>query len=223
MQPVIIAPSLLSADFSAIADGVKLIERSSADWVHLDIMDGSFVPQITFGHKMVEDIRRITDLPLDAHLMVAHPETLVDDFCRAGADFVTVHAEASVHLHRLLTRIKDLGSKAGISIVPSTPLDAVKELYSLVDMILVMTVNPGYGGQTIIPPCLEKVKQLKSLKMKRGYDFLIEVDGGINGETHKAAIESGSEVLVVGSAFFQADDSSALIRRIRSTGTLKAV
>jgi len=223
MQPPIVAPSLLSADFSCLADGVSLIEKSAADWVHLDVMDGSFVPQITFGHKMVTDIRRITDLPLDVHLMVVHPETLVEGFCGAGADYVTVHAEASVHLHRLLTGIKKLGCKAGVSIVPSTPLSAIQEITPVVDMVLIMTVNPGYGGQTIIPTCLDKVRKLKDLKSKKGYEFLIQVDGGINLDTYEQAIRAGSEVLVMGSAFFNDRDPGSLIDRIKRCGNVKAV
>ena len=223
MQSPIVAPSLLAADFSCLSEGVSVIEKSAADWVHLDVMDGSFVPQITFGHKMVRDIRRITDLPLDVHLMVVHPENLVEDFCRAGADYVTVHAEASVHLHRLLTKIKELGCRAGVSIVPSTPVSAIQEVAPVVDMILIMTVNPGYGGQTIIPTCLEKVRKLKDLKNEKGYEFLIQVDGGINPDTCEEAIRAGSEVLVMGSAFFNDQDPASLIRRIKRRRTVKAV
>jgi ribulose-phosphate 3-epimerase len=216
MQPILVAPSLLAADFSCIGDGVKQIEQSSADWIHLDVMDGSFVPQITFGSKMVEDIRAITRFPIDAHLMVVHPERHVGDFCRAGAGKITVHAEASIHLHRLICQIKEQGCEAGVSIVPSTPLNAIEELYGLVDLILIMTVNPGYGGQTIIPACLEKVKTLRRIKEERGFSFLIQVDGGINAETCALAVSSGSEVLVIGSAFFSSEDPQTFVKRIKS-------
>jgi ribulose-phosphate 3-epimerase len=223
MQPIIVAPSVLSADFSCIAEGVKQIEQSAADWVHLDVMDGSFVPQITFGSKMAADIRRITRLPLDAHLMVVRPELHIDAFCQAGVDRITVHAEASIHVHRLICRIKENGCKAGISIVPSTPLNALEELYGLVDLILIMTVNPGYGGQTIIPACLEKVTRLRGIKEERGLAFLIQVDGGINAETCEKAVASGSEVLVVGSAFFSSDDPPGFVRRMKSCGQAKSL
>jgi ribulose-phosphate 3-epimerase len=223
IQPILVAPSVLSADFSCIAEGVKQIEQSAADWVHLDVMDGSFVPQITFGSKMAADIRAITRLPLDAHLMVVHPEMHVDAFCLAGVDRITVHAEASIHLHRLIWRIKEKGCKAGVSIVPSTPLSAIEELYGVLDLILIMTVNPGYGGQTIIPACLEKVSRLRRIKEERGLDFLIQVDGGINAETCTKAVASGSEVLVIGSAFFSSDDPQGFVKRMKSCRQAKSL
>jgi ribulose-phosphate 3-epimerase len=212
---VLIAPSILSANFSQIKDGIKTIEQAKADWVHVDVMDGSFVPDITFGHKMVKDIRPLTGLPLDVHLMVNHPETFIESFAKAGADYITIHAEATIHLHRVLSHIKECGVKAGISLVPSTPLDAIKELYSLVDLVLIMTVNPGFGGQSLILDCLNKIRDLKEIKNKKGYNFYIEIDGGINTDTYHAAVEAGSEVLVTGSAFFNAPQPENYIKTLK--------
>lgn len=215
MKPAIIAPSLLAADYSRMADGVELIERASADWIHVDVMDGSFVPPITFGHKMVSDLKPLTKLPLDVHLMVQHPGSFIDDFARAGADHITIHVEAAVHLDRLLKYIREAGCKPGISIVPSTPVCMIEEILPLVDIILVMTVNPGYGGQNIIPACLDKVSVLRSKKDEKGYSYLLEVDGGINRDTYKEALTKGSEVLVVGSAFFVDNDPNELVQRFK--------
>jgi ribulose-phosphate 3-epimerase len=212
---VIVAPSLLSADFSQLGAGVRTIEQTEADWIHVDVMDGSFVPVITFGHKVVKDIRPLTKLPLDVHLMVNHPETFIETFAMAGADSLTIHAEATIHLHRVLCQIKETGARAGISIVPSTPLTVIEELFPFVDLILIMTVNPGFGGQILIPHCLEKVNALKEIKRKRGYNYHIEVDGGINAETYQAVLDAGAEVLVTGSAFFAAPDPKTYVRLLK--------
>ncbi|MBT3272802.1 MAG: ribulose-phosphate 3-epimerase [Spirochaetales bacterium] len=198
----LVAASLLSADFSQISNGIITAEKAGADWLHLDVMDGSFVPQITFGPKMVKDIRKHTDLPLDVHLMVEHPETMVEDFIDAGADHISFHLEATVHVHRLLSLIKDAGVRPGISIVPSTPVSALNEVLDLTDIILIMTVNPGFGGQEIIKSCLKKVSSLAELRKKTGDQFMLEVDGGINRITAASAREAGSDVLISGSAFF---------------------
>jgi ribulose-phosphate 3-epimerase len=219
MSELIVAPSLLSANFSHMAEGLRKLVDSGGDWVHLDVMDGSFVPNITFGHKMVSDLRSFSELPFDVHLMVNHPETFLEIFSNAGADSITIHAEATVHLHSAIWRIKEeFGKKAGLSIVPSTPISVMDELLPLLDVVLVMTVNPGLGGQSFIPGCLDKVRQLADRKREKGYSFLIEVDGGINRNTVGQAIEAGAEVLVVGSAFYSSDDPADLVRYFKELG-----
>jgi ribulose-phosphate 3-epimerase len=201
----------LSADFSQGGKAVLEIESAGADWVHLDVMDGAFVPDITFGHKMVADLRPLTKLPLDVHLMVTEPARHIAAFAAAGADYITIHAEAAVHAHRLLCSIRELGKKVGIAIVPSTPLCAISEVLPIVDLELIMTVNTGYGGQALIPGCLDKVKALREIRAERGLSFLISVDGGIKLDTAPLAREAGVDVLVMGSAFFSARDKGAFV------------
>lgn len=203
------APSILAADFANIEAGLKIIKSAGAEWVHLDIMDGSFVPEISFGAQMVKAVRSKTDLPLDVHLMIEKPENHVQSFLKAGSDFITFHAEAVVHGHRVIQMIKDGGAGAGISIVPSTPVSAIQELLPFVDLVLIMTVNPGYGGQTLIPECLEKVKTLNELRKNKGYNFKISIDGGVNRSTIKESKEAGIDVFVAGSAFFGSSDPLA--------------
>jgi ribulose-phosphate 3-epimerase len=212
---VIIAPSLLSADFSHLAEGIQIIENGEGDWVHLDIMDGSFVPNITFGPQMVAALRPHTRRYFDAHLMIVRPDQYIAEFVEAGADGVTIHYESIVHVHRALAEIRRMGKKAGISIVPSTPAESLSELLCDVDLILVMTVNPGFGGQELIPRTLEKVRTLDRLRREGGYRYLIEVDGGINRKTCREAVEAGADVLVVGSAVFNADDPAKEIRLLK--------
>jgi ribulose-phosphate 3-epimerase len=216
MEQLILAPSLLSADFADMAAGLALVESSGADWVHLDIMDNRFVPNLSFGPKMVADLRPRTRLPLDVHLMTLSPEDLADPFIKAGADWLTFHLEASVHAHRLVERIRSAGIHPGVSIVPSTPAAALEELLPLVDLVLVMTVNPGFGGQSLIPSCLEKAARLARWRKERGFGFRISLDGGVNRGTMAACAASGADVLVMGSAFFGAADPRAELLAARS-------
>ncbi|MDR3140066.1 MAG: ribulose-phosphate 3-epimerase, partial [Treponema sp.] len=200
MKDPIIAPSLLSADFSCFAAAVREINGSGAEWIHLDIMDGHFVPNLTFGPKVVGDLRPHSSLCFDVHLMACEPEKLIGEFARSGADYITFHTEATVHSHRLLAAIRELGKKAGISVVPSTSVSLLEELLPYTDLVLVMTVNPGFGGQALIPQCLEKVKRLAHIRELKDLSFLISVDGGINESTAPLARAAGADILVTGSA-----------------------
>ena len=206
MNGPIFAPSILSADFAEIGKAVDLIEESPGSWVHMDVMDGDFVPNITFGHKMLADVRKKTSFPIDVHLMVSHPETQIENFCDAGADSLTFHIEAAVHAHRIVQQIRDAGVKPGISLVPSTPVTHLKEILPFIDLVLVMSVNPGFGGQSIIRECLGKVRELVRIREEKGLSFLISVDGGINRDTSSAVIDAGADILVCGSAFFGAEN-----------------
>lgn len=198
----ILAPSLLSADFTNLSSELKKIEENNASLVHIDVMDGSFVPQITFGHPVVKSIRKCTKLPFDIHLMVEHPENQVKTFAESGADIITFHYEAAVHHCRIISEIHDCNCKAGISIVPSTPVSAITEILPYVDLILVMTVNPGYCGQKLIFECLKKVEQLKKIRQESGFGYIISVDGGVNNETLPPVLEAGADVVVSGFSFF---------------------
>jgi len=200
----ILAPSILSADFTNLEQQIKIVENNGAGFIHCDIMDGKFVPNLTFGSIIVEAVRRITELPLDVHLMVEDPDSLIPGFIKAGADFITVHHEEVVHLDRTLNRIKEYGAKAGVAINPATPVETLSEVLDLVDLILVMSVNPGFGGQKFIPNALKKIKKLAALKNENGYDYLIEVDGGVNQENIKEISNAGCEVFVAGSSIYNA-------------------
>lgn len=210
-----IAPSLLSANFADLTNEIKKVEQAGADLLHIDIMDGHFVPNLTFGPPVVAAIKKVSALPFDVHLMVKNPETLIDDFARAGADIITIHAETAPHLHRLLQNVKELGLRAGIALNPSTPLSAVEEVLDMADMILIMSVNPGFGGQKFISSATSKIARLKQLIDDRQLKVDIEVDGGINPQTAKEVIKAGANVLVAGSAIYGASDIPAAIKNIR--------
>lgn len=215
MGKVLIAPSLLSADFSKLLDEIKEVEEAGADLLHVDVMDGHFVPNITIGPFIVRTIKNSTKLPLDVHLMIENPEEYVETFVQAGADYVSVHPEATYHLHRLLEKIRDLGAKPGVALNPATPLNVLAYILDEVDYILVMSVNPGFGGQEFIPQTVSKIKHLKEVLKRRGYEIPIEVDGGINSANAGEVVKAGAEILVAGYAIFGADDRKKALLDIR--------
>jgi ribulose-phosphate 3-epimerase len=214
-MPIRIAPSILSADFGRLAEEVRAVEAAGADWIHVDVMDGRFVPNITIGPLVVEAVRKCTRLPVDAHLMIVEPERYVEAFAKAGADLVTVHAEASPHLHRTLQAIRAAGARPGVVLNPATPLDAVEYVLGDVALVLLMSVNPGFGGQSYIPAVTEKVRRLRRMADERGLELDIEVDGGIKASTVGAVAEAGANVFVAGTAVFGAPDYRAAITGIR--------
>ena len=217
-----IAPSILSADFARLGEQVQAVEAAGADRVQVDVMDGRFVPNITFGALAIEALRPLTRLTIEAHLMVDHPEDFIATYARAGADTIIVHQEATSHLHRTLQQIRALGKKAGVALNPSTPAMLISEVLPSVGLVLVMTVNPGFGGQEFIPATLEKIRQVRRAIEERGLDCEVEVDGGINEETARQVAEAGANVLVAGSAVFGSKDgvAAAIQRLLASVGEL---
>ena len=206
-----IAPSILSADFARLADQIRAAERGGASLIHLDVMDGHFVPNITIGPPVVASVRKATALPLDCHLMIADPDRYIGAFCDAGADMVSVHQEACRHLDRTLSHIRDCGAVPGVVINPATPVGALDEVLDLVDYVLVMSVNPGFGGQKFIPRTLDKVRRLAAVREDRGLDFRIEIDGGITPENVNEVVRAGVDIVVAGNAIFAGDDPAAAV------------
>ncbi|VFQ74670.1 unnamed protein product [Cuscuta campestris] len=221
---IIVSPSILSANFSKLGEQVKAVEKAGCDWIHVDVMDGRFVPNITIGPHVVDSLRPITTLPLDVHLMIVEPEQRVSDFIKAGADIVSVHCEqaSTIHLHRTINQIKSLGAKAGVVLNPSTPLTAIEYVLDIVDLVLIMTVNPGFGGQSFIESQVKKISDLRRMCTERGLNPWIEVDGGVGPNNAYKVIEAGANALVAGSAVFGASDYAAAIKGIKTSKRTQA-
>ena len=211
----LIAPSILSADFSKLGDEIKAVEAAGADWIHADVMDGHFVPNITIGPLIVEAVKRVTDLPIDVHLMIENPDNYISAFAEAGASHISVQVETCIHLNRTVQRIKDCGARAGVVLNPATPLANLEWVLEDVDYVLIMSVNPGFGGQAFIPSSLDKIKALRQQIQGRGLSVLIEVDGGVNKNTIAAIASAGADVFVAGSAIFGSKDYQKTVQSFR--------
>ncbi|MDP4206274.1 MAG: ribulose-phosphate 3-epimerase, partial [Bacteroidota bacterium] len=212
----LISPSILSANFLRLQEDIEMLNESRADWIHIDVMDGVFVPNITFGFPIIRQINKVAKLPLDVHLMIVEPDRYLDDFKNCGAQILTVHYEACRHLHRTLTAIRKLGMKSGVSLNPHTPVSSLEDILEEIDVVLLMSVNPGFGGQSFINQTLEKVRKLREMATRRGLSIRIEIDGGVNLETGKALLDAGADVLVAGSFVFTAKDPKSIIDQLKN-------
>jgi len=210
-----IAPSILSADFSKLGDEIQSVEKAGADWIHVDVMDGHFVPNITIGPLVVKAARRITSLPLDVHLMIENPDRYIEDFAKAGADLISVQVEACIHLNRTIQLIKSLDLRAGVVLNPATPLSAIEWILEDVDFVMIMSVNPGFGGQKFIPNSIDRVRALRKMIQEQGLSILIEIDGGVNEKTIKNSSDAGVDVFVAGSAIFKSPDYKETISKFK--------
>lgn len=216
MKHTMIAPSILSADFSRLGEEITEVDQAGADVIHVDVMDGHFVPNITIGSLVVKAVRKITDLPLDVHLMIENPDQYLEDFAEAGADWITVHVETGYHLHRTIHRIKELGKKAGAVLNPATPIETLDYILEDIDLVMLMSVNPGFGGQSFIQSSLDKIRRLKKIIDDRGLNVGIEVDGGVNPKTIGAVFEAGANIFVAGSAIFGQDNYATVIKEMKA-------
>jgi ribulose-phosphate 3-epimerase len=213
-----IAPSILAADFSKLGQEVLEVEQAGADWIHIDVMDGHFVPNISFGAIVVDALRPLTNLPLDVHLMIENPDRYIEDFAKAGADYITVHVEAAPHLHRTIQLIRSLGVKPGVVLNPHTPVESIQHILEDIDLVLFMTVNPGFGGQKFIHSVVPKIEQLSRIIRDKGLDIEIQIDGGINEETIVPCAKAGANVFVAGSAIYSQKDRTAALQAIKQAG-----